>query len=442
MAKISVVGLGYVGAVTSVCLADDGHEVIGVDVDQSKLDLLMRGQAPIIEEGLQELTARAANSGRLSVSNRVDERMATCDLIFVCVGTPSAPNGAQSLAAVERVVEEIGKVLRNATGFPVIVIRSTVPPGTTDNVLKPILERASGKTANEGFGLCFQPEFLREGSSIKDYYKPPFTIVGAESDKPVEVVRQLYGSLPAQFIATSTPNAEMVKLACNAFHALKVSFANEIGRLGRSLGVDARGVMELLCQDKSLNISPAYLRPGFAYGGSCLPKDLRALLHLAKRNDVELPLMAGVGASNNLHIEHAATLVKAHGSRKVGMIGLSFKPGTDDLRESPLVSLAEHLIGKGYQLRIYDPAVSLAHLIGANKRYIEQTIPHIGTMLSELDDVCAHGDVLVVGFKAPEVLAALARPRTPRAHLVDLTGIDSGGSGLETSRGHYEGICW
>jgi GDP-mannose 6-dehydrogenase len=439
MAKISVIGLGYVGAVTAVCLTDDGHQVIGVDVDQSKLDLLMRGQAPIIEEGLQELTERAARSGRLTVSNRIDERVAASDLIFVCVGTPSAPNGSQSLVAVERVAEELGRLLREAPGFPVVVIRSTVPPGTTEKVLKPLLERASGKVANVGFGLCFQPEFLREGTSIKDYYQPPFTIVGADAPRPIEVLRSLYGNLPAEFIPTSLANAEMMKLACNAFHALKVSFANEIGRLGRSVGVDARGVMELLCRDKSLNISPAYLRPGFAYGGSCLPKDLRALLYLAKRNDVDLPLLAGVASSNTLHIEHAAALVKAHGSRKIGMIGLSFKPGTDDLRESPLVSLAEHLIGKGYDLKIYDPAVSLAKLIGANKRYIEQTIPHIGTMLCELEEVCAHGDVLVVGFKAPEVLAALERKSG--AHVVDLAGVDTSAS-AKRSAANYSGICW
>ncbi len=440
MAKISVIGLGYVGAVTAVCLTADGHEVIGVDVDQSKLDLLMRGQAPIIEEGLQELTERAARSGRLKVSSQIDAQVAASDFIFVCVGTPSAPNGSQSLVAVERVAEELGRLVREAPGFPVIVIRSTVPPGTTDKVIKPLLERGSGKVANVGFGLCFQPEFLREGTSIKDYYHPPFTIVGADAERPSAALHSLYGSLPAEFIATSIANAEMVKLACNAFHALKVSFANEIGRLGRSLGVDARGVMELLCKDKSLNISPAYLRPGFAYGGSCLPKDLRALLYMAKRNDVDLPLLQGVGTSNTLHIEHAAALVKAHGSRKVGMIGLSFKPGTDDLRESPLVGLAEHLIGKGYQLKIYDPAVSLAKLIGANKRYIEQTIPHIGSMLCELDEVCAHGDVLVVGFKAPEVLAALARTRTPAAHVVDLAGVDAGAAAKPSA--NYSGICW
>jgi len=440
--KISVVGLGYVGAVTAVCLADDGHEVFGIDLDQSKVDLLTRGQAPIIEEGLQELTARAAASGRLSFGNQVDDRVAVCDLIFVCVGTPSAPNGAQSLVAVERVAEELGKALRNAPGFPVIVIRSTVPPGTTDTLIRPILERASGRKVNEGFGLCFQPEFLREGSSVRDYYNPPFTIVGAQSERPIQVVRQLFAKLPADFIATSTPNAEMVKLACNAFHAVKVSFANEIGRLGRVLGVDGREVMDLVCRDKSLNISTAYLRPGFAYGGSCLPKDLRALLHLAKRNDVDLPMMLGVGTSNSLHIEHAATLVKAHGSRKVGMIGLSFKPGTDDLRESPLVTLAEHLIGKGYQLRIYDPAVSLARLMGANKRYIEQTIPHLGEILTDLPQVCEHGEVIVVGFKSPEVTAALARARTPRSYVVDLAGIDSRESPAGAVREHYAGICW
>lgn len=437
--KICVIGLGYVGAVTSVCLTNDGHTVLGVDVDRAKLDLLTRGQAPIIEEGLQELTEKAARSGRLSVHESVDARVGECDLIFVCVGTPSAPNGSQSLVAVERVAEQLGAALRNAHGFPVIVLRSTVPPGTTDTLVKPLIERASGKKANVDFGLCFQPEFLREGSSVKDYYKPPFTIVGAESDRPIEMVRRLYGSLPAEFIATSTRTAEMVKLACNAFHALKVSFANEIGRLGRSLGVDARSVMDLVCRDRSLNISPAYLKPGFAYGGSCLPKDLRALLYLAKRNDVDLPLMLGVASSNTLHIEHAATLVKEHGSRKVGLFGLSFKPGTDDLRESPLVSLAEHLIGKGYDLRIYDPAVSLAHLIGANKRYIEQTIPHIGSLLStNVEDICAHADVIVVGFRAPEVVEALQRWKKPGARIVDLVGIAE----PHAVATDYTGICW
>jgi GDP-mannose 6-dehydrogenase len=437
--KICIVGLGYVGAVSSVCLAKDGHSVLGVDLDETKVELLRKGQPPIIEEGLQEVTTEAVTSGRLETTTRLDERVAHCDLIFVCVGTPSAPNGSQSLVAVERVSEQLGAVLKDATNFPVVVLRSTVPPGTTDELVRPVLERASGRAVDIDIGLMFQPEFLREGSSVKDFYQPPFTIVGSNSDRAVQVARRLFESLPGEFIVTSTRAAEMVKLACNAFHALKVTFANEVGRLGQSLGVDAREVMDLVCRDRSLNISPAYLRPGFAFGGSCLPKDLRAMLYLAKHGDVDLPMMQGVVASNSLHIEHAATLVKSHGKRKVGLIGLSFKPGTDDLRESPLVALAEQLIGKGYDLRIYDPAVSLARLIGANKRYIEQTIPHLGNLLTErLEDVEAHGEVVVVGFRAPEVERAVKRCGEQGKPIVDLVGIDRT---VGRSRA-YGGICW
>lgn len=437
--KIAVIGLGYVGAVTAVCLAKDGHEVIGVDVDQTKLDLLMQGQAPIVEEGLQEVTAEAARSGRLSVRQSVDSTIADCDLTFICVGTPSAANGSQSLTAVERVSEQLGKVLREARGYPVVVVRSTVPPGTTDSLIRPLLERASGKQADRDFGLCFQPEFLREGTSVKDFRQPPFTIVGSTAERATAVLQKLCGDLPAEFIATSIRTAEMMKLVCNAFHAMKVVFANEVGRLGRSLGVDGRAVMELVCKDKVLNISTAYLRPGFAYGGSCLPKDLRAMLYLAKHADVDLPMMIGIGNSNALHIEQAATLVKSHGSRQVGLLGLSFKPGTDDLRESPLVSLAEQLIGKGYDLRIYDPAVSLARLIGANRRYIEQMIPHIGSMLAEkLEQVEAYAGVLVVGFRTPEIDALLARAAARGTPIVDLVGV---AQPVADAPG-YQGICW
>ncbi len=435
--RICVIGLGYVGAVTAVCLARDGNQVLGIDLDPTKIDLLKRGQAPIIEEGLQEVTLAAAQSGRLEVASEVDARIATCDLIFVCVGTPSAPNGSQNLAAVERVAQQIGAALKSASGFPIVVMRSTIYPGTTDTFVQPLLEASSGKKANVDFGLCFQPEFLREGSSIKDFYKPPFTIVGSNSDKPVAVVRELFKALPGEFIVTSTRNAEMMKLACNAFHAMKVSFANEVGRLGRSLGVDARAVMDLLCRDTSLNISPAYLRPGFAFGGSCLPKDLRALLYMAKRNDVELPLLKGIADSNVDHIDHALTLIRASGNRKVGMIGLSFKAGTDDLRESPLVTLAEQLIGKGYELKIYDPAVSLARLIGANKRYIQQTIPHIESLLTDdLAATGAYGEVIVVGHRSNQIDAAVGGWLKAGKHVVDLAGVNGAGNA------NYAGVCW
>jgi GDP-mannose 6-dehydrogenase len=436
--RICVIGLGYVGAVTAVCLARDGNQVLGIDLDPTKIDLLKRGQAPIVEEGLQDVTREAAQSGRLEVASEVDARIADCDLIFVCVGTPSAPNGSQNLAAVERVSQQIGAALKVAKGFPVVVMRSTIYPGTTDTVVQPLLEASSGKKANKDFGLCFQPEFLREGSSIKDFYKPPFTIVGGEGERAVAVVRELFRNLPGEFIVTSTRNAEMMKLACNAFHAMKVSFANEVGRLGRSLGVDARAVMDLLCRDTSLNISPAYLRPGFAFGGSCLPKDLRALLYMAKRNDVELPLLQGIADSNVDHIDHALTLIRSSGNRKVGMIGLSFKAGTDDLRESPLVTLAEQLIGKGYELKIYDPAVSLARLIGANKRYIQQTIPHIESLLCEdLAATGAHGEVIVVGHRSAEIDAAVGGWLQAGKHVVDLAGV-SAAAGAE----RYAGVCW
>jgi GDP-mannose 6-dehydrogenase len=436
--KIAVIGLGYVGAVTAVCLARDGHRVIGVDIERKKVELLLDGKAPIIEEGLAELTAAAVSSGNLSAITTIDERVLDCDLIFVCVGTPSAPNGSQNLAAVERVAEQLGAGLRAASGYPVIVLRSTVPPGTTARLVRPVLERVSGKQDGRGFGLCFQPEFLREGSSVQDYYKPPFTIVGSEHQRSVEVVRQLFGSFAGEFIECPVAVAEMMKLACNAFHATKVTFANEIGRVCRGLGVDAREVMSLLCRDTQLNISTAYLRPGFAYGGSCLPKDLRALQYLAQQVQAEVPMLGATQASNRLHIEHAAALVQAQKGRKVGLIGLSFKAGTDDLRESPLVSLAEYLIGKGYELHIYDPAVSLARLIGANKQYIEETIPHVASLLTDdLDGLCERADVVVVGFKNSAVSAALTRPRRPGSRILDLAGL-SAARGLDG----YEGICW
>ena len=437
--KLSVIGLGYVGAVTAACLARDGHDVLGVDVDRTKLDLIGSGRAPIVEDEIQEVTEAAVSSGRLKVSEGVTREAIDRDLVFVCVGTPSQSNGSQDLRAVQRVTEQIGDALRDVAGYPTIVMRSTVYPGVTDEIVRPLLESRSGKRADRDFGLCFQPEFLREGSSVRDFYEPPFTVVGAADPRPASVVRELFGGLNAQFVSTDIRTAEMLKLACNVFHALKISFANEVGRLGRSLGVDGREVMRLVCMDRSLNISPAYMRPGFAFGGSCLPKDLRAMLYLARTNDADLPMLSGIWPSNLTHIEQAADRVMANGSRKVGLVGLSFKPGTDDLRESPLVSLAERLIGKGYELRILDPAVSLARLIGANRRYIEETIPHIGSLLVEdASALLEHADVIVLGHRNDELLRALAaEPRADRL-LIDLVGVDPAVAGP----GRYEGVCW
>ena len=436
--RISVIGLGYVGAVTAACLARDGHSVTGVDIDPAKVELIRSGRAPIVEEGIQEITAQAIDSGRLEVASGVDERIAECDIVFVCVGTPSASNGSQDLSAIRRVAEEIGRALKAADGFPVVVVRSTVYPGTTERDLKPLLESASGKRADRDFGLCFQPEFLREGSSVKDFYEPPLTIVGGP-DASVAPVRELFGDLDCDFVATDIGTAEMMKLVCNAFHAMKIGFANEIGRLGKSLGVDARDVMRLVCMDTKLNISPAYLRPGFAFGGSCLPKDLRALVYMGRRNDIELDLLGGILPSNEAHIDRVAQMIMQRGSRRVGMIGLSFKPGTDDLRESPLVALAERLIGKGYELLVYDPGVSIARLIGANRRYIRDTIPHIETLLrSGIDDVLAHAETIVVGYHDADVRAALTRGVRADQTVIDLAGLPSD----ERPAADYEGICW
>ena len=435
--RVSVIGLGYVGAVTSVCLARDGHDVRGVDLDATKLELLRSGRPPIVEEGIEEVARAAADSGRLTVSDSIDEDAVSRDLIFVCVGTPSEMNGSQDLSAVRRVCEQIGTALRSAEGFPVVVMRSTVYPGSTEEIVRPILEEFSNRRAGIDFGLCFQPEFLREGSSVKDFYKPPFTIVGSDSEPAVARVRDLFQGFPGEFVQTSFRAAEMLKLTCNVFHALKVSFANEVGRLGLRLGVDSREVMELLCRDTSLNISPAYLRPGFAFGGSCLPKDLRAMLYLAKMQDVDVPVMQGIAQTNTIHIQHAANLVMSSGSRRVGMVGLSFKPGTDDLRESPLVALAETLIGKGYDLRIHDPAVNVARLIGSNKHFIEKMIPHIESLLTQdLSAVLDHGDIIVVGQRHSELQSMLAE--RDRKRVIDLVGVDE----LNPGDDSYCGVSW
>jgi GDP-mannose 6-dehydrogenase len=437
--RVCVIGLGYVGAVSAACLARDGHEVLGIDLDPTKLRLLSNGKAPIIEEGIEEVTREAAESGRLTVTEQLDAAIAEHDLIFICVGTPSAPNGSQDLTAVRRVAAQIGEALKSCEGFPVVVLRSTVYPGTTEDVVKPVLEEHSGGKMGADFGLCFQPEFLREGSSIKDFYNPPFTVVGSPCERSIETVRKLFGRFHGDFVNTGFAEAELLKITCNVFHALKISFANEVGRLARSLGVDSREVMSLVCRDKSLNISPAYLKPGFAYGGSCLPKDLRAMLYLAKMHDVDLPVMQGVRQTNDVHIKHTADIVMKSGARKVGMVGLSFKPGTDDLRESPLVTLAETLIGKGYNLRIHDPAVNLARLIGSNRRFIEQTIPHIESMLTDdLKRVFEHAEVLIVGQNHSE-LPELLRMRGASAPVViDLIGLKKD----ELGQADCEGVCW
>lgn len=437
--NISIFGLGYVGAVSLACLARDGHRVIGVDVDQTKLDLIASGKTPVVEEGMIDLMAATVASGRIQVTQNVDEAVRDSDISFVCVGTPSAPNGSQDQRALSRIAEQLGKALRTKQPGHVIAFRSTVVPGVTEDVLTPIIERESGKKEGDDFHVCFQPEFLREGTSIKDYDKPPFTIVGTRGAPAEAKLRELFGHLPCAFHTTSIRAAETVKYCCNNFHALKITFANETARICEALQVDPFEVMDLVCKDTQLNISRAYLRPGFAFGGSCLPKDLRATAYLAKMRDVELPMLTGILQSNRAHIEHAIGKVMQTGHRRIGMLGLSFKAGTDDLRESPLVTLAEHFIGKGLQLLVYDPEVQLSSLLGANRRFIEQHVPHIGSLMrSDVAEVIQGSDVLIVGLSSPQVITALETLLREDHVLLDLVRLPTDLS----LRGTVMGLCW
>jgi GDP-mannose 6-dehydrogenase len=406
--KISVFGLGYVGSVSAACLAGRGHEVVGVDVNPAKVGFIAGGQAPVVEERIGELTAEVVERGALRATTDVAEAVRSTEISLICVGTPSAPNGSLSTTYLERVAEEIGTVLASKDGWHTVVFRSTMLPGTCSGLLIPILEKASGKTAGVDFGVAVNPEFLREGSSVRDFFEPPKTVIGSHDPVSADLVAKLYEGLPGEVFRVSIPVAEMTKYADNSFHGLKAAFANELGAICHALGVDSHEVMDVFVADRKLNVSPAYLKPGFAFGGSCLPKDLRGLVYAARRADVSVPLLSHVLPSNEEHLKRAFELVTASGRRRIGLFGLSFKPGTDDLRESPLVELAERLVGKGYDLRIYDANVTLSRLMGANRDYIEGRLPHLGELLSNsVDEVLAHAEVCVVGCTDPAVLAAL-----------------------------------
>jgi GDP-mannose 6-dehydrogenase len=436
--RISIFGLGYVGAVSLACLARDGHQVVGVDVSQDKLDLISSGCSPVIEAGIQELMQKAVASGRVEVTKDPTRAVLGTNLSFICVGTPSSPRGSQDLSAVLRVAEAIGCGLRDKDGFHTIVLRSTVEPGTVEEKFRPIVEQYSGKRAATDFALAFQPEFLREGTSIADYDKPPFTICGADSERGVAALRELFGHLPCEFIVTDIRTAEGMKMACNAFHAVKITFANEMGRVSQALGIDGRHLMALLCKDTNLNISPTYLRPGFAFGGSCLPKDLRALNYMSRACDVDTPMLSAVLASNQIHVQHVVERIRREPRATIGLIGLSFKADTDDLRESPLVELAERLIGKGYLLRIYDSHVNVARLIGANKAYIEAMVPHFEALLTDSIDQVLDCPIVVVGQLGDAVRAALNNRQYGDQLVIDLVGMK------ETAAlpGRYWGVCW
>jgi GDP-mannose 6-dehydrogenase len=437
--RISVFGLGYVGAVSMACLARDGHQVIGVDIDPVKLDLIRSRKSPILEEGIQELMRDVVESGRVTVTNDAAQALRDSDVSFVCVGTPSAANGSQDLNAILRLAEQLGDALRSKRTFHTIVIRSTVQPGTVEEKIEPILERTSGKKSGVDFGICFQPEFLREGSSIRDYDHPPYTIVGGNCEAAVNAVREIFQHLEARFLVTNIRVAEALKMSCNAFHALKITFANEIGRVSQALGIDSHEVMRLVCADHRLNISPAYLKPGFAFGGSCLPKDLRALTNIARQNDIELPMLSSLLVSNRVHIDLAVDKILKLGRPKVGMLGLSFKTGTDDLRESPLVLVAKRLIGEGCEVRIFDPEVQLSRLLGANRSYIEANIPHLSSLLSaSMAEMLDPSEVILVGLQQTALNDALQARLRPDHYVIDLVNLPN----RDLLRCRYEGICW
>jgi len=435
--RISIFGLGYVGAVCVGCLSQRGHDIVGVDVAQTKIDLISAGKSPIVEPGLEALLGAGVSSGRIRGTTDVAEAIEQTDLSFICVGTPSRKNGDLDLSYVESVCRQIGAQLRHKSSRHTIVIRSTILPGTIRKLVIPCLEETSGKRAGVDFGVATNPEFLRESTAIKDYDFPAMTVIGALDQTSGDLLQELYSDLDAPIIRKSVEVAELIKYTCNVWHAAKVTFANEIGNIAKAAGVDGREVMDVVCQDHKLNLSAYYMRPGFAFGGSCLPKDVRALAYRASQWDVEAPLIGSLMQSNQAQVNRAYEMVAASGSRKVGLLGLAFKAGTDDLRESPLVELAETLIGKGYDLKIFDRNVEYARVFGANKQYIEAHIPHLTSLLlKDLEQVLEHAEVIVLGNNDPAFAEAI-RGLGPDKQVIDLVGFSQ-----IQSESQYTGICW
>jgi GDP-mannose 6-dehydrogenase len=437
--RVSVFGLGYVGSVSAASFAADGHDVTGVDVNPGKVASVNAGASPIVEPGLEELLSNGVANGRLRATTDTAAAVRASDVSLICVGTPSRRNGSLEFTYLERVCEQIGTALRDVAHYHVVVVRSTVLPGTTHEVVIPALERTSGKQYGVGFGVSVNPEFLREGTALKDFRKPPLTLVGHNHAADASGTIALYQQIDAPLVTTTVRVAEMMKYTSNAWHAVKVCFANEIGNICKRVGVDSHEVMDIFCRDDKLNLSAYYLKPGFAFGGSCLPKDVRALHYRARELDLELPLIQSILPSNRLQIQHALEQVLDTGKKHVGLLGFSFKAGTDDLRESPIVILAEALLGKGLRLSIYDKNVSLARLVGANKEYIETQIPHLSSHLCDsIEQVVDGAEVIVVGNHAPEFAKALTRCRDDQI-VIDLVRL--AGSPAST-KADYRGICW
>jgi GDP-mannose 6-dehydrogenase len=431
---IAIFGLGYVGAVSAACLSRAGHTVVGVDSNEGKAELINAGKSPVVEKDVDEMIAAAVAEGQLRATTDHRAAIRDSELAIVCVGTPSRGNGDLDLTYIERVCADIALALRDKAGFTAIVVRSTVLPGTLRNIVIPTLERASGKRAGHDFGVGFFPEFLREGTAVYDFYHPPKIVIAASDDRTGTMLEALNEEFDAPVTRADLEVAEMVKYAANTWHALKVAFANEIGSISKALKIDGGAVMDIFCQDTKLNISSKYLRPGFAFGGSCLPKDVRALSYKGRSLDLELPLISSIMPSNRSHIDRALQMVLDLNERNVGVLGLSFKAGTDDLRESPVVELVERLLGKGHEIRIFDRNVNLSRLVGANRAYVYQHLPHIAKlMVDHVDQVVNHGGTIVIGNRDryfSEVIGRLNRAQ----RVVDLVRIDANGA--------YNGICW
>ncbi len=436
--KISMFGLGYVGAVSAACLAKEGHTVTGVDPVMEKVDIINRGQTPIIEKDIGEIIGQAVAQGRLTATTDTARAVDDTDMSLVCVGTPSQLNGNLDTSYVRRVCEQIGQQLKHKTARHVVVIRSTILPGTIRNIVIPALEETSGKTAGRDFGVCNNPEFLREGTAVYDFYHPPKTVIGETDAQSGDLAASLYDGLDAPLIRTRIEVAEMVKYVDNVWHALKVGFGNEIGNLCKAVGVDSHQVMDIFCSDTKLNISPYYLTPGFAFGGSCLPKDVRALTYKGKSLDLDLPLLNAILPSNAMHIENGIRMVMAREEKRVGFLGFSFKAGTDDLRESPVVEMIERLLGKGYDIRLYDRNVNLASLVGANRNFILNRIPHISKLMVEtMEEVLDHARTVVIGNNSAEFARVHEKIRDGQT-IIDLVRAVRG----RTSEDGYQGICW
>ena len=437
--RVVVVGLGYVGSVCSACLADRGHHVVGVDTSAHKVECIQKGESPIVEKGLPELIARATREGRLTATTRIADAMPGAEVVLVCVGTPSAADGSLDLSHVKRACAEVGRALKGGSRFVTVVMRSTMLPGSVLEELAPVLEEAAGGKAGRDFGVAYNPEFLREGSAVEDFFGADYTIVGAGCERAGAALRQLYAGVGGELIVTPIPTAEMLKYVNNSFHALKVAFTNEFGRLCKREGVDSHEVMRLMRRDTKLNLSGAYLSPGFAFGGSCLPKDLRAVNSRARRHDLELPVLAGILRSNELHVADAVHLIERFKKRKLGFLGLSFKAGTDDLRESPILGVIGTLVGKGYDVLLHDPSLDMERVLGANRRFVEDELPYLPERLRPgLAEVLAHAEVVVIGNRSAEYRMLGPRIRSGQV-VVDLVAALDPGS---VTAGEYHGLAW